>query len=926
MGYHLPLLLLQFVFMCQCDEHEDVAADGDPLPTLEAASLLSELATNPSVGCNWIGITCSQDGGTVLSIEWPSQGLVGPLGNAFASLVDLTVFDFENNELTGTIPSEIGLLTRLEVIHLEQNSFTGTIPSELGLLREIGRFDLEKNQLEGTIPPFLVANLPIVERLYLDNNNLQGTIPSELGLSRSLRRIRVNGNALTGTIPSEIADIPTLQRFYVNQNQLEGSIPAVLGVNPILSDMQMFGNSFTGSVPANLEAKGVCGENMYADENDDGSTCMHCPLLARSWAGSPALVDCQCDSNVAFVKEFGLGCGCSNGRYLDRVTMTCEQCSRGLQCDWDGNHTLSLHAPKTLPGYWAAPVQDISVFQGHIVYGCASSKLCIGVESDISVGQMITECEGDRLGTACALCPAGRVSTSTGPCTECNTNVSAWISSLVVLLLVFAQMFVLQALSIGDKFKMTMEKARSSTRAGAKSGGDSEEIVRAVSPGAEKGGEEKGGADGASATGGAGGGEEFRQIIVVAGAVMKHFQTVGLVSTMNIELPQEVFDWISSFRFLTPEFNVALGFACLTDGEFEAALVWTWLLPWIMVAICGVAFVLSKVIVPLSGGRMSSLEPLGLFVVIIATWLTFYTAFTDQVLMYWRCETRVGVARTNAFFRAVECGTDDYNSWMPLAAIFTVVNSTLPFVPVIYIAIVIFRGVGADGKLMKAFSFFFVNFRKGTRWWQVVSLTKDLFLLCVVLTFTEPFLQSTIMSAILAVYLAGLVLFRPTLKASNQRLECALIVFSISVMVFIGGGFSSTGLTDDEVSMRSIVSFMVLIPALVGPAIFVVLFAFITITPRGVKNAIRAKSAPARYFFNVLGFRDEVYDAKQLESSLSMVRVKPSDFEELIGRMDELERLTTDSSLKMLEQLASNGDQTSLVEKSGKEQGKIVTV
>jgi len=912
MGQHFNFFLLQFLFMCQGDEHEDAAMDGDPLPTSEAASLLSELVTNPSVGCSWVGVTCSQEGDTVVGIEWPSQGLTGRLGNQFGGLVNLTVFDFENNELTGTIPSDLGLLTRLEVVHLEQNSFTGTIPSELGLLREIIRFDLEKNQLEGTIPPLLVANLPSIERLYLDNNNLQGTIPSELGLSRSLRRIRVNGNQLTGTIPLQIADIPTLQRFYVNQNELEGSIPAVLGNNPILSDMQMFGNSFTGTVPANLEAKGICGENMYAVQSDDDSVCLHCPLLSRSWAGSPDFADCACDSTVAHIKEYGLGCGCSNDRYLDRVTMTCEQCGRGLDCDWDGNHTLSLHAPKTLPGYWAAPVEDISVFQGHTVYACASSELCSGVQSDY-LGQMITECQGQRIGTACALCPVGRVSSTTGPCSECNTDVSTWSLMLCMIFLVFAQVFVLQALSIGDKFK----KVRSSTRSSLKGGG-----------GGASGdlGGAGGGKGGAGASGGASA-AELRQGIVVAGAVLKHFQTIGLVSTMNIELPQEVFNFISSFRFLTPEFNVALGFACLTDGEFEAALVWTWLLPWIMVSICVFAFVLSKMIIPLSGGRMSNLDPLGLFAVITATWLTFYTAFTDQVLMYWRCETRDGVASTNAFFRAVECGTEDYNSWMPWAVFFTFVNSTLPFLPVIYIAVAIAKGVGTDGKLNKAFSFFFVNFRKGTRWWQVVSLSKDMGLLCVVLIFTDPFLQSTIMAGILACYLAGVLYIRPTLKASTLRLECTLIILSIAAMIFIGGGFSSSLLTDDEIGMRSIVSMLVLVPALVFPAIFVVIFALITILPGKVKTAIRGKGgAPARHFFNVLGFRDEDYDAKQLEGSLCMVRVEPSDMEELIARMDELERLSIHSSLRMLGRLASNGDQPSLVQVSQEASPEKITI
>merc|ERR1711865_860678 len=79
------------------------------------------------------------------------------------------------------------------------------------------------------------------------------------------------------------------------------------------------------------------------------------------------------------------------------------------------------------------------------------------------------------------------------------------------------------------------------------------------------------------------------------------------------------------------------------------------------------------------------------------------------------------------------------------------------------------------------------------------------------------------------------------------------------------------------------------------------------VTPNSVKLMIRSKGgAPARNFFDALGFRDEEYDAEQLREVLTMVRVEQEDIDELADRMDEVEGLSIRSALTTLEKIASN--------------------
>lgn len=77
---------------------------------------------------SWLGITCDR-------------------GN-------ITVVNFQNMKLAGTISPSFSSITSLQKLILAKNSLTGTIPVELTTLLNLQLLDVSNNQLYGQIPPF----------------------------------------------------------------------------------------------------------------------------------------------------------------------------------------------------------------------------------------------------------------------------------------------------------------------------------------------------------------------------------------------------------------------------------------------------------------------------------------------------------------------------------------------------------------------------------------------------------------------------------------------------------------------------------------------------------------------------------------------------------------------------------------------------
>ncbi len=210
---------------------------------------------------DWYGISLTQDGCHVYSIDLYNNNITGQLPDLqlpmleyleldynhiegevpdFGGLPELRKLNFRRNDLSGQLPN-FSNLPKLHTVYVDQNNLTGTPPSfsNCPLLFLI---DLYDNQLVGPIPEF---NLPILESLNLGTNNIGGELPSLAGLP-SLQLLLLFENQLTGPLP-DCVNNPELRAYNLRINQFTGSIPDLQ--LPLLNELRVDQNMLDGTVP-----------------------------------------------------------------------------------------------------------------------------------------------------------------------------------------------------------------------------------------------------------------------------------------------------------------------------------------------------------------------------------------------------------------------------------------------------------------------------------------------------------------------------------------------------------------------------------------------------------------------------------------------------------------------------------------------------
>jgi len=165
---------------------------GNETPFINATNFLGD-----GHECNWAGIKCRVESNCV------------------------TVIDFENNNMEGTIPSEISSLIYLEIWAMEQGRLRSTIPSTISSLANLLLLDLDFNLLTGTLPSelFTLTNL---RQLDLNNNTLSGPIDGIENLV-NLQFLQLHQNRFTGTIPTAMDQLLDLNTFTSYDTKLGGA-------------------------------------------------------------------------------------------------------------------------------------------------------------------------------------------------------------------------------------------------------------------------------------------------------------------------------------------------------------------------------------------------------------------------------------------------------------------------------------------------------------------------------------------------------------------------------------------------------------------------------------------------------------------------------------------------------------------------------
>ncbi|KAK7385452.1 hypothetical protein VNO78_31173 [Psophocarpus tetragonolobus] len=152
----------------------------------------------------WAGVTCNQNGTSVIGIHLPGAGFKGSiLENSLGKLDALKFLSLHSNGLKGNLPSDILSIPSLQYVNLQQNNFSGPIPSSIS--PKLTALDISFNNFSGSIPPTF-QNLSRLTWLYLQNNSLSGAIP-DFNLP-SLKYLNLSYNNLNGSIPNFINHFP----------------------------------------------------------------------------------------------------------------------------------------------------------------------------------------------------------------------------------------------------------------------------------------------------------------------------------------------------------------------------------------------------------------------------------------------------------------------------------------------------------------------------------------------------------------------------------------------------------------------------------------------------------------------------------------------------------------------------------------------
>ncbi|KAL3527832.1 hypothetical protein ACH5RR_012488 [Cinchona calisaya] len=191
------------------------------------------------------------------SLDVSSNKLTGSISN-LTQFQRLTLLNFGNNSLVGSVPSVLGTYPRLVTLDLSSNELDGPLPRSLFTSLTLTNLNMSRNHLTGTIPidnshtSELLA-LPSylqMELLDLSDNSLTGSLHSDVGNLGRLKLLNLARNQMSGQLPNELDKLNALEYLDLSNNNFMGKIPDKL--SPNLHVFNVSYNHLVGTVPENL--------------------------------------------------------------------------------------------------------------------------------------------------------------------------------------------------------------------------------------------------------------------------------------------------------------------------------------------------------------------------------------------------------------------------------------------------------------------------------------------------------------------------------------------------------------------------------------------------------------------------------------------------------------------------------------------------
>jgi Leucine-rich repeat (LRR) protein len=190
------------------------------------------------------------------------------------SSCSLTYFEFDQNQLTGTLSSTLFTQTsRLATLNLSSNLFTGTVPTLFNSLSRLKSLDLSSNHLTGEIGHILRSRS--LTTIILNKNQFSGSMNFDHLVTTQLSRLQLSQNQLTGSLefnpnyrllsildlssnrftsslPQSFMNLTGLQQLTLHDNLFTSSLPIEFATRPFLRLVDLSFNYFTGTIPYQL--------------------------------------------------------------------------------------------------------------------------------------------------------------------------------------------------------------------------------------------------------------------------------------------------------------------------------------------------------------------------------------------------------------------------------------------------------------------------------------------------------------------------------------------------------------------------------------------------------------------------------------------------------------------------------------------------
>ncbi|KAI3712985.1 hypothetical protein L1987_71555 [Smallanthus sonchifolius] len=261
--------------------------------------------------CNWTGITCHNQTGDIISIDFTDfTNLSGPFpadfcriptlrhlsiannffngtisSTSFSLCSQLTFLNISSNMFDGKLPEFEPVFTNLTVLDVSYNSFTGEIPASVGEALSLQFFDLSSNFFSGGLPESLTNLTELTTFLAPVNPNLTGPLPETIGRLKKLQTFRISSTNLSGEIPDSIGDLVSIKSIDLSTNSLSGRIPVSIGRLKGIEHIWLYENNLSGEIPdvfANLTSlvEFDVSENNFAGNLPESLAGLHLRTLA----------------------------------------------------------------------------------------------------------------------------------------------------------------------------------------------------------------------------------------------------------------------------------------------------------------------------------------------------------------------------------------------------------------------------------------------------------------------------------------------------------------------------------------------------------------------------------------------------------------------------------------------------------------------